>query len=135
MHADDIFRAIARFAVKFRWPIVIFWIAAAVVIPKALPSLANAAQGNNSAFLPASAPSQHAIDLAAPLGTSTKVTVVSVVAARTTGPLTAADQAWLNGTLPTDLGKVATVVKVKELAVSQPIAGVTGQASQLAGAI
>ncbi|MCW2934271.1 MAG: hypothetical protein JWM19_5233, partial [Actinomycetia bacterium] len=131
MHVDDIFRAIGRFAVKLRWPIVIFWIAAAVLIPKALPSLANAAQGNNSAFLPASAPSQHAINLAAPLGTSTKVTVVSVVAARTTGPLTAADQAWLNGTLPADLGKVATVVKVKELAVSQPIAGVTGQASQL----
>ncbi|HEY6792020.1 MAG TPA: MMPL family transporter [Trebonia sp.] len=131
MHVDDIFRAIGRFAVKFRWPIVIFWIAAAVLIPKALPSLANAAQGNNSAFLPASAPSQHAINLAAPLGTSTKVTVVSVVAARTTGPLTAADQEWLNGTLPADLGKVATVVKVKELAVSQPIAGVTGQASQL----
>jgi len=102
-----------------------------MVIPKALPSLANAAQGNNSAFLPASAPSQHAIDLAAPLGTSTKVTVVSVVAARTTGPLTAADQAWLDSTLPADLGKVATVVKVKELAVSQPITGVTGQAAQL----
>ena len=129
MHVDDIFRGIGQFAVKFRWPIVIFWIVAAAMIPKALPSLANAAQGNNSAFLPASAPSQHAIDLAAPLGTSTKVTVVSVVAARTSGPLTATDQAWLNGTLPADLGQVATVVKVKELAVSQPIAGVTGQAA------
>ena len=72
VHADDIFRAIGRFAVKFRWPILVFWIVAAALIPKALPSLANAAQGNNSAFLPASAPSQHAIDLAAPLGVSTR---------------------------------------------------------------
>ncbi len=131
MRVDDIFKAIGRFAVKFRWPILVFWIIAAVLIPKALPSLANAAQGNNSAFLPASAPSQHAIDMAAPLGTSTKVTIVSVVAARTTGPLTAADQSWLTRTLPADLGKVATVVKVKEVAVSQRVANVTGQAAQL----
>jgi RND superfamily putative drug exporter len=87
-------------------------------------------QGNNSAFLPASAPSEHAINLAKPLGANLNVTTVSVVAARTNGPLTAADQAWLNGPLTTDLSKVATVVKVKELALSQPITGVTGQAAQ-----
>jgi putative drug exporter of the RND superfamily len=131
VHADDIFRAIGRFAVKFRWPILVFWIVAAALIPKALPSLANAAQGNNSAFLPASAPSQHAIDLAAPLGVSTKVTVVPVIAARDGGPLTAADQAWLSGPLQAGLGKVATVEKVKVLAVSQPVAGVAGQAAEI----
>jgi RND superfamily putative drug exporter len=131
VHADDIFRAIGRFAVKFRWPILVFWIAAFVLIPKALPSLSNAAQGNNSAFLPASAPSQHAIDLAAPLGVSTKVTTVPMIAARATGPLTAADQAWLSGPLQADLGKVATVVKIKVIALSQPVAGVTGQAAEL----
>jgi putative drug exporter of the RND superfamily len=131
VHADDIFRAIGRFAVKLRWPILVFWIAAAAFIPKALPSLANAAQGNNSAFLPSSAPSQHAIDISAPLGVSTKVTAIPVIAARATGPLTAADQAWLGGPLQADLGKVATVVKVKVLAVSQPVAGVTGQAASL----
>jgi RND superfamily putative drug exporter len=131
VHADDIFRAIGRFAVKFRWPILIFWIVAAALIPKALPSLANAAQGNNSAFLPSSAPSQHAIDLAAPLGVSTKVTAIPVIAARTAGPLTAADQAWLSGPLQADLGKVATVVKVKVLAVSQTVPGVTGQAAEI----
>jgi RND superfamily putative drug exporter len=131
VHADDIFRAIGRFAVKFRWPIVVFWIAAFVLIPKALPSLANAAQGNNSAFLPASAPSQHAINLAAPLGVTTKVTPFPVIAARESGPLTAADQAWLSGPLETSLGKVATVVKIKVLSVSQPVTGVTGQAAEL----
>jgi len=131
VHADDIFRAIGRFAVKFRWLILIFWIVAAALIPKALPSLANAAQGNNSAFLPSSAPSQHAIDLAAPLGVSTKVTAIPVIAARTTGPLTAADQAWLSGPLQAGLGKVATVAKIKVIALSQPVAGVTGQAAEL----
>ncbi|MGH3208026.1 MAG: hypothetical protein ACRDNO_09710, partial [Trebonia sp.] len=66
MHADDIFRGIGKFAVKFRWVVLIVWIAAAAVIPKALPSLASVTQGNNSAFLPASAPSEHATNLAAP---------------------------------------------------------------------
>ena len=117
MHADDIFRAIGKFAVKFRWVVLIVWIAAAAVIPKALPSLASVTQGNNSAFLPASAPSEHATNLAAPLGISPSITPVPVVAAVSTGSFTAADQAWL-GTLATDLGKVPTVTKVRELGES-----------------
>ena len=95
MHADDIFRAIGTFAVKFRWVVLVVWIAAAVAIPKALPSLASVTQGNNSAFLPASAPSEHATNLAAPLGISLSVTPVPVVAAVTTGSFSAADQAYL----------------------------------------
>jgi RND superfamily putative drug exporter len=130
VRVDDIFRAIAAFAVRFRWLVVAVWIAAAVVIPGALPSLSSVSQGNNSAFLPASAPSEHAITLAKPLGANLNVTAVSVVAARTTGPLTAADQAWLNGPLTTDLSKVKTVINVKDLSQSQPITGVTGQATQ-----
>ena len=34
VHADDIFRAIGRFSVKFRWVVVVLWIVAAGVIPK-----------------------------------------------------------------------------------------------------
>jgi len=132
VHVDDIFRAIGKFAVKFRWVVLIVWIAAAAVIPKALPSLASVTQGNNSAFLPASAPSQQAADLAAPLGFTTSTVPIPVVAAVSTGSLTAADDAWL-GTLATDLGKVPTVVKVRELGQSQVPGpnGVDGQAAQL----
>jgi RND superfamily putative drug exporter len=132
VHADDIFRAIGKFAVKFRWVVLIVWIAAAAVIPKALPSLASVTQGNNSAFLPASAPSEHATNLAAPLGISLAVTPVPVVAAVSTGSFSAADQAWL-ATLTTDLHKVATVTQVRELsesAVPGPN-GVAGQAAQI----
>jgi len=132
VHADDIFRGIGKFAVKFRWVILIVWIAAAAAIPKALPSLASVTQGNNSAFLPASAPSEQATNLAAPLGISLSVTPVPIVAAVSTGSLTAADQTWL-ATLATDLDKVATVTKVSNLgesAVPGPN-GVTGQAAQL----
>jgi RND superfamily putative drug exporter len=132
VHVDDIFRGIGKFTVKFRWVILIVWIAAAVVIPKALPSLASVTQGNNSAFLPASAPSEHATELAAPLGISLSVTPVPVIAAVSTGTLSAADQAYLT-TLQADLGKVKTVTKVRELgesAVPGP-KGVAGQAAQI----
>jgi RND superfamily putative drug exporter len=132
VHADDIFRAIGKFAVKFRWIVLIVWIAAAAVIPKALPSLASVTQGNNSAFLPASAPSEHATNLAAPLGISLSVTPVPVVAAVSSGSFSAADQSWLS-TLVTDLGKVSTVTTVRDLgrsAVPGPN-GVAGQAAQI----
>ena len=103
-----------------------------MAIPKALPSLASVTQGNNSAFLPASAPSEHATNLAAPLGISLSTTPVPVVAAVSTGSFSTTDQTWL-GTLATDLGKVPTVVKVNTLGqsvVPNPH-GVAGQAAQL----
>jgi putative drug exporter of the RND superfamily len=132
VHADDIFRGIGKFAVKFRWVILIVWIVAAAAIPKALPSLASVTQGNNSAFLPASAPSEHATNLAAPLGISLAVTPVPVVAAKPSGPFNAADQAWLS-TLTADLKKVPTVTQAREIAVSAVPGphGVAGQAAQI----
>jgi putative drug exporter of the RND superfamily len=132
VHADDIFRAIGRFAVKFRWAVVVLWIVAAVAIPKALPSLASVTQGNNSSFLPANAPSEKASVLAAPLGESASVTPVPVVAAVTTGSFSAADQAWL-ATLTADLAKVPTVQKARDLGESSVPGpnGVAGQAAQL----
>jgi len=113
--------------------VLIAWVVAFVAIPRALPSLNSVAQGNNSAFLPASAPSEHAVELAAPFGTTngnTPLLPVPVVAAVSTGTLTTADQAWLQ-TLAADLLKVPTVVKVHDLGVSQPSATVPGQAAQL----
>ena len=133
VHADDIFRAIGQFAVKFRWVVLIVWIVAAAAIPRALPSLASVTQGNNSAFLPASAPSEHATNLAAPLGISLSITPVPIVAAVSTGSLTTADQTWLSGTLVPDLGKVKTVTRVRELgqSVVPGPKGVAGQAAQI----
>jgi len=119
-----IFAGIGSFAVKFRWFVLVAWIIAAVAVPRALPSLSSVTQGNNANFLPASAPSEHALQLAAPLGGST-LTPVPVAAASAQGTLTAADQAWLQ-TLQQDLAKVPTVVKVRDLGRSPD-----GQAAQL----
>jgi RND superfamily putative drug exporter len=119
-----VFRGIGSFAVKFRWFVLVAWIIAAVAVPKALPSLSSVTQGNNANFLPASAPSEHALKLAGPLGGST-LTPVPVVAASTQGTLTTADQAWLQQ-LEQDLGHVKTVVKVRDLGRSPD-----GQADQI----
>jgi len=119
-----IFGGIGSFAVKFRWIVVLAWIVAAVAVPRALPSLSSVTQGNNANFLPASAPSEHALQLATPLGASTD-TPVPVVAASTQGPITATEQAWLQR-FEGDLAHVSTVVRVRDLGVSPD-----GQAVQL----
>ena len=62
MHIDAIFGAIGRFAVRFRWLMLLVWIAAAIAAATQLPSLSSVTQNNNTKFLPASAPSEHAAD-------------------------------------------------------------------------
>jgi RND superfamily putative drug exporter len=108
-----IFGGIGAFAVKFRWFVIAAWLIAAFAVPHFLPSLNSVTQGNNSAFLPASAPSEKAAQLAAPFG-STNLIPVPVVAAVGQGTLSTADTAWL-ATLQHDLGSVPTVVSVRDL--------------------
>ena len=124
MRIHAIFGGIGAFAVKFRWVVIAVWVIAAIAVPKYLPSLNSVTQGNNSAFLPASAPSEQAAQLAAPFGGSNLIPV-PVVAAVNQGTLTAADTAWL-GTLQHDLGTVPTVVAVHDFGRSSD-----GQAEQL----
>jgi putative drug exporter of the RND superfamily len=86
------FTAIGRLAVRFRWAIVAAWAAGLVTAMVLLPSLSSVTQGDNTSFLPASAPSQQAAQLASPLQ-GASLTAVTVVVARRAGPLTSADQA------------------------------------------
>ena len=113
MRIHAIFGGIGAFAVKFRWVVIAAWLIAAVAVPKFLPSLSSVTQGNNSAFLPANAPSEQAAQLAAPFG-STNLIPVPVIAAVSQGTLSTADVAWLT-TLQHDLGTVKTVVAVRDL--------------------
>ncbi|HEV2259247.1 MAG TPA: MMPL family transporter [Streptosporangiaceae bacterium] len=113
MRIHAIFGGIGAFAVKFRWVVIAAWVIAVIAVPKFLPSLNSVTQGNNSAFLPASAPSEQAAQLAAPFG-ATNLVPVQVVAAVNQGTLTTADTAWL-ATLQHDLSTVPTVVSVRDL--------------------
>ncbi len=113
MRIHAIFGGIGAFAVKFRWVVIAAWVIAAIAVPKFLPSLNSVTQGNNSAFLPASAPSEQAAQLAAPFG-ATNLVPVQVVAAVGHGTLSTADTTWL-ATLRHDLATVPTVVSVRDL--------------------
>jgi putative drug exporter of the RND superfamily len=90
MNIDAIFGALGSWAVRLRWLVVLIWIVGAVAAVTQLPALSSVTQSNNSKFLPASAPSQHAIDLAAPFGNPNLIPI-PIIAATTSGPLTAAD--------------------------------------------
>jgi putative drug exporter of the RND superfamily len=124
MQVDEIFGAIGRFAVRFRWLVVLLWVAGAVAAASQLPSLASVTQNNNSKFLPASAPSEHAVKLAAPFG-SAALQPIPVVAARSSSALTPADVTALTA-LQGQLRSVSGVSKVLDAGRSAD-----GQAEQL----
>ena len=87
------FEAIARFSVRYRWPIIVVWLLAVPLIVKTLPTLSSVMQSQNSKFLPADAPSIKALKLAAPFQGKKLVATSSLVAARADGRLTARDNA------------------------------------------
>ena len=61
---NAIFGALGRGVVRFRWLIVIIWVVGTIFAVKTLPTLASQVNNNNSDFLPTSAPSEKAAELA-----------------------------------------------------------------------
>jgi RND superfamily putative drug exporter len=118
------FAATGRFAVRFRWAIVVAWVAAAVLANVFFPSLTSVARQDNTGSLPAGSPSLQAAWLATPFQGPNQ-TPVPVVIARSGGTLTAAD-VTAAGRLAASLAKVVGVPQVKDLGVSRD-----GRASQL----
>jgi len=123
VHIDAVFRAIGSFAVRFRWLVLAAWVVAAIAASSLLPALSSVTQNNNTKFLPASAPSSHAAELATPFGTSSLVPI-TVLAARSGASLTPADVTALTA-LQRQLGSVTGVSKVLDAGRSSD-----GQAEQ-----
>jgi len=121
---DTFFTAVGRLSVRFRWAIVLAWVAGAVAAMALLPSLSSVTQSDNTSFLPGSAPSEQAARLASPLQGAT-LTAVTVVAARADGTLTGADQAFV-ARLAGALSRVARVASVRDAGQSAD-----GRAEQL----
>jgi putative drug exporter of the RND superfamily len=119
-----IFAAIGAFSVRFRWPVVAVWVAGVIAGVAFLPSLSSISQSNNAGFLPASAPSSHAAQLASSVQPTGRTTV-TVVVARSGVPLTAADENAITQ-LQQALSGVPQVTTVSDAARSQ-----NGQAAQL----
>src|ERR1700722_10765028 len=109
-----IFAGTGRTAVRYRWAVLGAWAALTVLAMLLLPSLSSVTQGDNSSFLPASAPSEQAEALAAPLQGAASLTAVTVVVGSGTGSLTGADEAAAAAVA----GRVAHVVSVRDAGVS-----------------
>jgi uncharacterized membrane protein YdfJ with MMPL/SSD domain len=118
------FAATGRFAVRFRWLIVVAWVAAAILAHSFFPSLDSVAKNTNASFLPASSPSVQAARLAGSFQ-GINQTPVPVVIARGSGTLSATDLSAVSR-LAAGLAKVADVQQVKNLGVSRD-----GRAAQL----
>jgi putative drug exporter of the RND superfamily len=118
------FAVVGRLAVRFRWAIVLAWVAGTAAAMALLPSLSNVTQSDNTSFLPASAPSEQAAQLASPLQ-GASLTAVTVVAAASGGTLTSADQLAI-ARLSSALARVSRVVLVRDAGQSAD-----GQAEQL----
>ena len=116
MHIDAIFKTIGSLAVKLRWFVLLAWLVGTFAAVSLLPSLNSVTQNNNTKFLPASAPSSHAVQLAAPFGTAAFVPI-PLVASRSSGPLTHADISAV-AALPARLKAVSGVAKVQDAGVS-----------------
>ncbi len=85
------FAGLGHFAVRFRGPVVVAWVVVVVVCVQLLPSLASVSKATNSAFLPASSPSERAAQLASPFQNS-KLAAATLVAAGSSSPLTEVEQ-------------------------------------------
>jgi len=111
------FNSLSKFVVKYRWLVIVFWIIAIPVAMKTLPSLSSETTSSNSAFLPATSPSQKAENLITPFqGKNTNVTS-TIVAASSNGPLTPADNQAITQ-LEAKVKNVSSVSIVKEQDVS-----------------
>jgi putative drug exporter of the RND superfamily len=118
------FAAVGRLSVRYRWAIVAAWVAGTVAAMVLLPSLSDVTQSDNTSFLPATAPSEQAAQLASPLQ-GASLTAVTVVAATSGGTLTSADQLAI-ARLSSALSRVGRVAGVRDAAQSAD-----GQAEQL----
>ncbi|MEI7674153.1 MAG: MMPL family transporter [bacterium] len=85
------FRIFAKFIVRFRYLVILFWLIIIPVTYFAFPSLSSVTSSNNTTFLPATSASEQAQKMAAPfLGVGT-ATSAKLVVYRESGPLTASD--------------------------------------------
>jgi RND superfamily putative drug exporter len=106
------FNGLGRFSVRFRWLIVVIWIVGTAASVHYLPSLASQVNNDNSAFLPNSAPSTVAGNLAEPLVGKATLEPVIILGVSQNSPISAADTQAITR-LASAAKKVPNVVAVQ----------------------
>ncbi|MGI8902514.1 MAG: MMPL family transporter [Solirubrobacteraceae bacterium] len=108
--APGAFLTLGRTVVRFRWVVVVVWVAAAAVLPGALPSLSSASKSENTAFLPSSTPVVRASKLAAPFQRQNSAGTL-LIAGRSEGALSTTDES----SIAAALRAVAAVPEVRDV--------------------
>lgn len=111
-----IFAFIGRVSVRYRYLIIVLWLAITVFCVHSFPALASVVNADNSSFLPGTTLSVRAAQLANPFQPDSGSTAV-LVAARNGGALTTGDQAAFT-TLEQAVKQVAHVTSVRDQGIS-----------------
>jgi len=119
------FSAIGRFSVRFRWFIIVFWIALVPILTANFPSINDVSKNNNSDFLPKNSPTDTAVKLESKFQSKDTAANAIIVAARSDGPLTIADHQAITK-IQDAVKKSNSVTDVKDQGISAD-----GQAEQI----
>ena len=122
---NKIFMGIARFSVRFRWLIIIFWIVAIPVVTANFPSITDVTKTNQSDFLPKNSPTTTASNLESAFQSKNTATNAVIVVSRNGQPLTPADKAAVTQIISNVKG-VQDVTQVRSTGYSAD-----GQAQQI----
>ncbi len=110
------FKAIAKFSVKFRWPIIIFWIALVPILTASFPKLNDVEKNNTSDFLPKNSPTAKASDLETAFQRKDTATNTEIVASHKSG-LSPSDNAAL-AQMVKNVKAVKEVTQIRDLGAS-----------------
>ena len=111
------FRAIAKFSVRFRWPIIILWIALVPIVTANFPKLNDVEKNNTSDFLPKNSQTVVGAKLEDAFKQKNTATNSVIVAARKDGKLTPADYAALKR-MTSNVSKVKEITEVRNYGAS-----------------
>ncbi len=119
------FEKIARFSVRFRWLVIIVWIAAIPIVTANFPSITDVSKNDNSSFLPKDSPTTQAGKLETAFQSDKTASTAAIVAVSSRGPLTADDNVAIDR-IAAAVSHVTYVTSVQNQGVSAD-----GQARQL----
>jgi RND superfamily putative drug exporter len=111
-----LFFGVGRFAIRYRWIVVVWWLLVTAAAVNFLPSMGNVIKNDNTAFLPANSPSVRAANLAAAF-LSGDQQVGTIVAVGSHGLLTPADEKAIDR-IEASARRAPDVVTVRDASVS-----------------
>jgi RND superfamily putative drug exporter len=127
------FKGIAKFSVRFRWPIIVFWIALVPILSSSLPTLESVTQNSTQGFLPANSPTARGSELESVFQKKKTAGNSILVASRSGGRLTADDNEALQKVV-SDVTAVKEITEIHDVGLSadghahEYLVGVSGAA-------